>query len=673
MQKLTHWLRFLSGRQDIILAVILILAVFMIILPLPTLLIDILIALNLTVSLLLLMIAVYVREPLEFSAFPAVLLITTLYRLSLSISTTRLILLQHDAGDIVYTFGNYVVGGNLGIGLIIFSIITIVQFIVITKGSERVAEVGARFSLDGMPGKQMSIDGDMRAGTIDAHEARRLRTMVQKESQLYGAMDGAMKFVKGDAIAGMIIVMVNIFGGVAVGMFVHGMSAGESLQTYAILSVGDGLISQIPALLISITAGIIVTRVPGQERQNLATEITEQMAHQPRPLFLASGMLLLFSLLPGFPTFVFLTLSALLGVSGWSLSGRPWWGKKKRASHHSSAPPSGQQEVLKPGSVPLMLSLPDSMTTENMDSALLLLRWRIFESLGVIVPLAEIRHHPEQKNCQISLYQERVATLDIEENDVLLTSPPGIESSIYRQLALYPGHSIWSCNADKLPSENETHAIRGDERFIYCLEQTIRHYAKEFIGVQETRILMDAMEEDYAELVKEVQRQLPLGKIADILQRLVEEGISIRDLRTIFETLIVWAVKEKDAVVLTEYVRSALRRHIIHRFQGEEKWLDVWVIGDAIEEKIRESIRQTSAGTYLALEPEQSARIIDLIRHALDGSPRGLLITAIDVRRYLRKMIERDLVTIDVVSFQEIGDAVELNILGNIELIGEVD
>ncbi|MGL5968939.1 MAG: type III secretion system export apparatus subunit SctV [Kluyvera sp.] len=672
MQKLTHWLRFLSGRQDIILAVILILAVFMIILPLPTLLIDILIALNLTISLLLLMIAVYVREPLEFSSFPAVLLVTTLYRLSLSISTTRLILLQHDAGDIVYTFGNFVVGGNLGIGLIIFSIITIVQFIVITKGSERVAEVGARFSLDGMPGKQMSIDGDMRAGTIDANEARRLRTIVQKESQLYGAMDGAMKFVKGDAIAGMIIVMVNIFGGVAVGMFVHGMSAGDAMQTYAILSVGDGLISQIPALLISITAGIIVTRVPGQERQNLASEMVEQMAHQPRPLFLASGMLLLFSLLPGFPTLVFLVLSSLLGIGGWYLLGCPLWGKKKRVVHDQLTHTEGNAEELKPGSVPLILTLPESFPLENLDGALLALRWRIFESLGVIVPLAEVRHLSGQTTCQVLLYQERVATLPIQHNDILLMKAPpeGLPQS--RQVTLYPGRECWLCASEPLPTEWSDEALQGDARLIYCLEQIVLHYAKEFIGVQETRMLMDAMEQDYAELIKEVQRQLPLGKIADILQRLVEEGISIRDLRTIFETLIIWAVKEKDTVVLTEYVRSALRRHLIHRYLGDGQWLDVWVIGDAIEEKIRESIRQTSAGTYLALEPDQTLRIIELVRSALGESRRGLLITAIDVRRYLRKMIERDLVDIEVLSFQEIGDAVELNVLGNIELIGEV-
>lgn len=670
MQRVSAWLRLLSGRQDIILAVILILAVFMIILPLPTLLIDVLIAVNLTISLLLLMIAVYVRQPLEFSAFPAVLLITTLYRLSLSISTTRLILLQHDAGDIVYTFGNFVVGGNLGIGLIIFSIITIVQFIVITKGSERVAEVGARFSLDGMPGKQMSIDGDMRAGTIDAQEARRQRSMVQKESQLYGAMDGAMKFVKGDAIAGMIIVVVNIFGGVAVGMFVHGMSASQAMQTYAILSVGDGLISQIPALLISITAGIIVTRVPGQEQQNLASEMVEQMANQPRPLFLASGMLLLFALLPGFPTLVFLTLSLGLGAGGWVLIGKPWWGKKQEGAVVGM---SGHQptEDLKPGSVPLMLFMPEKLITPTLDKALMLLRWQTFERLGIIIPPPLVRPVADNDPCRVALYQETVATLPLRGKESVRTVPPA-ENSSQPPTTLFAGRPLWLSEQEDGPVQEQDSAEvwRDDARFTGCLALVIDRYAKEFIGVQESRELMDAMEQEYSELIKEVQRQLPLGKIADILQRLVEEGISIRDLRTIFETLIVWAVKEKDTVVLVEYVRSALRRHIVHRYAKGEQWLDVWVIGNAIEEQIRESIRQTSAGTYSALEPEQVARIVGQITTALGDVRHGLLITAIDVRRYLRKMIERELIDVHVVSFQEIGDAIELNVLGNIELIG---
>ncbi|MBN9117043.1 MAG: FHIPEP family type III secretion protein, partial [Pandoraea sp.] len=289
----------------------------MIIIPMPPSVMDLLIALNLGLSLLLLMVALYINEPLDFSAFPSVLLMTTLFRLGLTISTSRLILLRADAGDIVYTFGDFAAGGNIVVGMIVFLIITVVNFIVITKGSERVAEVGARFSLDGMPGKQMSIDGDLRAGTIDAAEAKRVRRIVQKESQFYGAMDGAMKFVKGDAIAGLVIIVVNLLGGIGVGVFMRGMSAGDAAAIYAILSIGDGLVSQIPALLISVTAGIIVTRVPGEQRRNLARELTDQLAAQPRSLTLAAVVLVLFGLIPGFPMHYFLLLAALAGTAAW--------------------------------------------------------------------------------------------------------------------------------------------------------------------------------------------------------------------------------------------------------------------------------------------------------------------------------------------------------------------
>lgn len=672
MNKLLKLSRILAGRQDIILAVVLIMAVFMIILPLPTMLIDVLIALNLCVSLLLMMIAVYVKEPLEFSSFPSVLLITTLYRLSLSISTTRLILLQHDAGEIVYTFGNFVVGGNLGVGLIIFSIITIVQFIVITKGSERVAEVGARFSLDGMPGKQMSIDGDMRAGTIDANEARRLRSIVQKESQLYGAMDGAMKFVKGDAIASMIIVLVNIIGGGAIGMFAYSMSASEALNTYAILSIGDGLISQIPALLISITAGIIVTRVPGQESKNLATEMVGQMTVQPRPLYLASGMLLLFAFLPGFPMLVFMTLSAVLGGGAWYLT-RKSMGKGTTGGKHYTSTNGicSQDHEIKPGSVPLILNINKALNSDDLELAIQTLKWSTFEDLGIVIPDIVI-NRSETNNTLLYLYQEMIATLPLELNDVLFTNETAALSELndVREFSLFGGNTYWLCNSEHMSQELIDSGLKGDDAIIWFVNTLIRKHAKEFIGVQETKVLMDSMEHDYSELVKEVQRLLPLGKIADILQRLVEEGISIRDLRNIFETLIIWSVKEKDPIVLVEYVRSALRRHLIRRFQDDKGILNVWAIGNSIEESIRESIRQTSAGTYSALEPEQIEKIIMHIKYAIDDRHDVILITAVDVRRYLCKICESHFSRLSVISYQEIGDQVPVNILGNIEIIG---
>lgn len=315
MNDLSGLLGRVGERKDILLVVLLLAVVFMMVLPLPPLLLDILIAVNITISVVLLMMSVYIGSPLQFSVFPAVLLITTLFRLALSVSTTRMILLQADAGQIVNTFGSFVVGGNLVVGIIIFLIITIVQFLVITKGAERVAEVSARFSLDAMPGKQMSIDGDMRAGVIDVNEARARRAVIEKESQMFGSMDGAMKFVKGDAIAGLIIIVVNILGGIAIGVTQKGLSTADALQLYAVLTVGDGMVSQVPALLIAITAGIIVTRVSSDESADLGSDIGEQVVAQPKALLIGGLLLVLFGLIPGFPT--------LTCCCGWPTS-RAW-------------------------------------------------------------------------------------------------------------------------------------------------------------------------------------------------------------------------------------------------------------------------------------------------------------------------------------------------------------
>ncbi|UCR83654.1 EscV/YscV/HrcV family type III secretion system export apparatus protein [Pseudomonas chlororaphis] len=679
MNRLGHWLSLAAGRQDIVLAVLLLLAVFMMIVPLPTGLVDLLIAINLTISIVLLMMALYIREPLEFSTFPAVLLITTLFRLALTISTTRLILLQADAGEIVYTFGNFAVGGNLGVGLIVFMIITIVQFIVITKGSERVAEVGARFSLDAMPGKQMSIDGDMRAGIIDANEARRQRGLVQKESQLYGAMDGAMKFVKGDAIAGIIIILVNILGGTAVGVFIHGMSAGTAMSTYAILSIGDGLISQIPALLISITAGIIVTRVPGEQRKNLASDLSEQITRQPQALNLAAGVLLVFALIPGFPVIYF------VGLAG-AVYGGAWWIKKRqpRAASNSTsadAPPGSigdnSQPAMTPGAIPLMVLMASDLgRSRGLDEAFQQLRQKKFEQLGIPLPdiHQQIDASLEAGTLRILLYQEPVLTLKVPEG-LLLADAHSMPLAQARHSDKLPfgGHTLQWLD----PEQHETLAALGvvlhrdQARVTHCLSLVMDRYAADFIGVQETRFLMDSMENSHAELVKEVQRQMPIGRIADVLQRLVGEGVSIRDLRSILEALTEWSPREKDPIMLTEYVRVALRRHIATRYRGNQAWISGWMIGDGIEGLVRESIRQTAAGSYSTLEATQNQAIIEGIRERVgDGDPRrAVLITAIDVRRFVRKIVEREYSGLHVLSFQELGDEVELRVIGNIDLI----
>lgn len=688
MKYISKWLTLAAQRQDVVLAIVLLVAVFMMIVPLPTGLVDLLIAINLTVSIILLMMSLYIRDPLEFSVFPSLLLITTLFRLALTISTTRLILLQADAGEIIYAFGSFAVGGNLGVGMIVFLIITVVQFIVITKGSERVAEVGARFSLDGMPGKQMSIDGDLRAGVIDAREARRQRGLVQKESQLYGAMDGAMKFVKGDAIAGIIIIIVNILGGAAVGVFMHGMSAGESMSTYALLSIGDGLIGQIPALLISITAGIIVTRVPGEQRQNLADDISDQITKYPQALMLAACVLIAFALIPGFPFVYFVVLSA-------AMFSCTWWLKKRRRGTTTygtaatndverafTASADGLSEggsELRPGAEPLMVKVaPDLLYTGTLPQSLASLRYIMFEQLGIPLPEIHVQESPEllPGTLRVLLYLEPVLSIKLHENMLLADTSTPVQA-LARQTDALPFNSLnlqWfdPSTSQALAATGVT-LYEGDARTVHCVSLTIERYAADFIGVQETRYLMDAMEGKYAELVKEVQRQLPIGRIADTLQRLVSEQVSIRDLRTIFEALIEWAPREKDPLMIAEYARMALRRHITTRHRAGQICINAWTIGDRIEGMIRESIRQTSAGSYSSLAPEQNQAILGCIRSAFEQrkSQSGVLLTAIDVRRFLRKLIEREFYHLPVLSFQEVSDESELHVISNIDLIGE--
>ncbi|WP_042819963.1 EscV/YscV/HrcV family type III secretion system export apparatus protein [Yersinia wautersii] len=671
---LVRGLTMITARQDIFLAVMLLVAVFMMILPLPTMMVDLLIAINLAFSVILLMISIYLRDPLEFSVFPSLLLITTLYRLALTISTTRLVLLQHDAGEIVEAFGQFVVGGNLAVGMIIFTIITVVQFIVITKGSERVAEVSARFSLDGMPGKQMSIDGDMRAGAIDSVEAKRLRERVQKESRLFGAMDGAMKFVKGDAIAGIIVILVNIIGGITIGVMQHKMSAEEAMNTYAVLSIGDGLCAQIPSLLISITAGIIVTRVPGSNKQSLANELAVQVGRQPDALWLAAAILTVFALLPGFPFLIFITLAAAVAAPAFLL-----YRKNRRISQDGRANGGGEEgaatgQRMTPGAVPLMLHCASNLHHPDLGRDIDGLRWRWFEHLGVPLPEVEIRCDPTlaENTLSVQVYQERVLEVVLPPDSLLLTRPCSSLVTNNQVLGAKMGSFDWLDAKQAMQARTlGIPYVEGHQRIITCLTRVFERYTAEFIGVQETRYLMDAMEGRYGELVKELQRQIPVGKVAEILQRLVEENISIRDLRTIFGALVVWAPKEKDIVMLTEYVRIALRRHLCRRFSHNKTWISVLRLGDGVEHLIRDSIRQTSSGTYSALEERRSLLILNKIKNAFAENQDAVLLTTLDVRRFVRKIIERDLFVLPVLSWQELGDEMNLKVAGTIELIGD--
>lgn len=695
MQTLQRYIAMAANRTDLVLAVLLVSVIFMMILPLPTALIDTLIAINMCIAAILLMVSMYLSSPLAFSSFPTVLLITTLFRLALSISTTRLILLQGDAGHIVATFGNFVVGGNLVVGLVVFLIITIVQFIVITKGSERVAEVSARFSLDAMPGKQMSIDGDMRAGVIDMEEARRRRSIVEKESQLYGSMDGAMKFVKGDAIAGLIVVAVNLLGGVIIGMTQRGLTAGEAMHLYSVLTIGDGLIAQIPALFISITAGIIVTRVSDSDGpSNVGKDIGTQILAQPRALMIGAAIMFGFALIPGMPSLIFIFLAFVVGGLAFVLL-RPSKGEKKSTLGDPSLNnlPGMAAAGQKTGggaeefsaTVPLIIDIAANLEqvafkADILNEDLAKIRRALYFELGVPFPGIQLRFNDvlPDNNYTILLNEIPVAqgilrpgNLLVRENEENL-SALGIEFETGARF-LPSSPTIWVSDHLKETLNNVgISSLEMTQILVHHLAYVLKKYAQDFLGIQETRFLLGIMEPRYPDLVKEVQRVLPIQKIAEILQRLVSEDVSVRNLRTILESLVDWGQKEKDSVLLTEYIRTALKRHISFKYSGVQSILPAYLLAPDVEETIRNAVRQTSGGSYLALDPNISKRLLDVIK-SLVGDPsastqRPVLVTAMDIRRYVRKLIEQDLYELAVLSFQELALDVNIQPLGRVEL-----
>lgn len=670
-----------TARTDVMLAALMVGIIFMLVIPLPTELIDALIALNIMTSMMLLMVAMYIPSPLAFSSFPSVLLVTTLFRLALAISTTRLILLNADAGDIIFAFGNFVVQGNFIVGAVIFLIITIVQFVVITKGAERVAEVSARFSLDAMPGKQMSIDGDMRAGVIDLDEARRRRSNVEKESQLFGSMDGAMKFVKGDAIAGLIITAVNIIGGIAIGTTQHGMTAGDAVSVYSILTIGDGLVQQIPGLLIAITAGVIVTRVTTEESTNMGADISRQLLGQPKALMIAGAMMFLFGVVPGFPTAVFFTLAVVLLAVGYLLNQMAKRRESEGAEDGAMAmAPSGQSEAQIKAqrangddfsmTVPLIIevdsSLERAIDANALNAELIKIRRALYLDLGVPFPGIHLRFSDRLSNgqYQILIQETPIGGGEIRPGHVFCRDQAQqfdiLQIPYHEGDAFLPGYaSIWVEGERRdVLSQAGIPYLEIPQLLTFHLSFVLTRYASEFIGIQETRFLLTQMEERFGELVKEVQRVLPIQKITEVLQRLVAEEISIRDLRTIMQALIEWGQKEKDTVLLCEYIRGSLRRFISYKYSSGQNLLPAYILTPDAEEQIRGGIRQTSAGSYLALDPRVTKRFVQNIKQSVGdltkSSQRPVLVVAMDIRRYVRKLIENDLYELPVLSYQDL-------------------
>jgi len=679
---LNVFLRNVGARPELLILTLMVMIIAMLIIPLPTVLVDFLIGLNIVISLLVFMGSFYIERILSFSTFPALLLLTTLFRLALSISTSRLILSQADAGEIIASFGEFVIGESLVVGFVIFSIVTIVQFIVITKGSERVAEVAARFSLDGMPGKQMSIDGDLKAGAITAEEAKEKRSVLERESQLYGSFDCAMKFIKGDAIAGIIIIFVNFIGGMAIGVGQMGMDMSTALSTYTLLTIGDGLVAQIPALLIAIGAGFIVTRVNGDD-SNLGRNMLAQMLGNPFVMGVTAVLAVGVGLLPGFPLMTFLPIAAMLALVVFT--------RHRKASRLTgdgeNRAAATEQDALQTGSG--LLDDVDNIATETI--ALMLLvptsqlgalskaRWaarfrsQFFVDYGLRIPEPQVRASEALPAHQVAVLinEVRAEQFDIHfDHWRLLDYSPDLEPLGF---ALVRGNDsnrlggVWVNAVDKERVQQLGYQLRpADEECYRCLVTLLARNIQEFFGVQETKQLLDEMEAKYPDLLKEVYRHVTVQKIAEVLQRLIGERISVRNMKLILESLAHWASREKDVLALVEHVRGAMARYISNKFaHGND--LRVLLLSPEFEEVVRRGIRQTSGGSFINLEPAESEELMDRLSVGLDSLHIAhkdmVLLCSVDVRRYIKKLIEGRFRELDVMSFGEISETISVNVI----------
>jgi type III secretion protein V len=681
MQRVQSVLVRIGGRSDLILAGFIGVLVTMMILPLPTVLIDVIIAFNMTIAISILMLSIYVTTPLQFSSFPTVLLLITLFRLALSIASTRVILLEADAGDIISAFGDFVVGGNLVVGFVIFFIVTIVQFIVITKGAERVAEVSARFSLDAMPGKQMSIDSDLRSGTISMEEARRRRTDLTKESQLFGSMDGAMKFVKGDSIAGIIIIFINMLGGISIGVFQQGMSGGEAAEIYSILTIGDGLVGQIPALFVAIAAGIIVTRVTNEESKDLGGDIGKQFTSKPYAIMVTAGLIFLLGLVPGFPTTIFMVLSIVMGGVGWSInktSKKGAWDNDGKAIEGDIDESDRVKSEALSTSAPIFLEISSKAKSlilpEELNQSFIRVKQEVYNDIGVPVPKISFRLTPEVKDNHyiIKIHDLFIAGGELTPEKAFVISGLELLSKKgvpFEKGELFGEKGVWvkHNDLDEL-QKNEYTLLETTQIISLHLSQVIKQHAAKFIGIQEVHSLLTKIESEYSELIKEVQKVLTLPKISEVMRRLAQENVPIRDLRQILEVLAERAETEPNIIPLTEFVREELKEHISYRYSSVDNIISAFVLSIELEQLIQGSMRQSPSGLFLELDEGISSLMSDQISKRLEAlnpadAIKPVIITSSEIRPFLRSHLERQFPSIPVLSQKEIAPSVKLNFI----------
>lgn len=662
--------------------------VLMMILPIPVGLLDVLLVINIAIALMILLVAMNTKEALDFSIFPSLLLVTTLFRLSLNISTTKHILAEAYAGKVVATFGSWISSGQPIVGFIVFLILVVVQFIVITKGSERVAEVGARFTLDAMPGKQMSIDADLNAGLINEQQAKERRSKIEREADFYGAMDGASKFVKGDAIASIVILLINLVGGFIIGMVMLGMSFGDSLSTYSLLTIGDGLVSQIPALLISTASGLIVTRAASDG--TFADDITGQLFSYPKLMYIVAATVTFLGVFTPIGPITTLPLAGLLFFGGWKMQKNL---NNKQISEEQMEEEQQIEEVRSPESVinllqvdPIefefgygLIPLADTGQGGDLLDRIIMIRRQCALELGLVVPVIRIRDNIQLRPSEyvIKIKGNTVGGGELLLNHYLAMSPGYDDDSISGIETMEPAFglpALWIDELTKDRAELSGYTVVDPPSVVAThLTELIKRHAHELLGRQETKAIIDNLRESYPALVDElIPSVLSIGDIQKVLAKLLREKISIRDMVTIVETLADYGTYTKDPDVLTEYVRQALSRQITQQYTLKGETMRVITVGPNLEKKIAESVQQSEQGSYLALDPVSSQtlyqKLTEQVNRLIQSGQQPIVLTSPTIRMYLRQIIERTMQDIPVLSYSELEPNVEIQSVGVVNL-----
>ena len=675
-------------HSDILVAAAVLGMVIMLVIPVPTFLLDFLLTVNITFSLIVLLVSMYNNDPLQFSSFPSLLLIMTIFRLSLNVSSTRLILLDGFAGKIIEKFGLFVLGGNPVVGFVIFLILVVIQFIVITKGAERVAEVAARFTLDAMPGKQMSIDADLNAGLISEKEAVDRRRRIQREADFYGAMDGASKFIKGDAIAAIIIVLINIIGGFAVGVLQKKLALTDALNTYTILTVGEGLVAQIPALLVSTATGITVTRAASSD-VNLGQEFSSQLMNRPRVLAIAAGALALMALL-GMPPVPFLTLSAVLGITSYTLKKAQDQQKIKMMEQEQE---EEVEEIRKPENVISLLQvdvleiemgyslipLVDVNQGGDLLDRVVMIRRQCALELGIVLPPIRMRDNMQLKPNSYSIKIKGVEVVGGElMPDHYLAMNSGItENGINGIETVEPAFGLpakWISAALREQAELAGYTVVDPSSVVAThLTEVIKSHAHEIIGRQDVQNLLDHVKKTHPAVVDElVPALLTVGEVQKVLAGLLRERVPIRDLVTILETLADNARATKDIDMLIEYVRQSLARNIIKQYVDARETLYVITLDPAVEQVIRDSIQYTENGSYVAIDPEKAQQIMNsltaVVEQVTEKGRQPIILCAPVVRIYFRKLTEKLIPGLAVISYNELEGRINVQSLGVVNI-----